>query len=190
MVSIGTYTTSGVNRHLYDKWCQSALIRQVERCRLRIRYGAFALDTTIYFFRHRGRIFARPFSRVRITVYHFADILVYLLRNHICNILRIITVKIRIARQACDSTNVRKNTSDTKRFQNLIHVTHLLEFLTANAVTKLPNTWKTLRKNRFSHIKTSKKLPVGRKGRMKKRRNLPTSKLPSSQMYRSRHRQL
>lgn len=85
--------------------------------------------------------------RVRITVYHFRDIFIELLANHICNIFCIVTIKIGIARQACDSTNIRKNARNAKRLKDFIHIAHLLKFLATNAIAKIPNTWETLRKN-------------------------------------------
>lgn len=144
--------------------------------RLRIRYGAFALDTTIYFFRHRGRIFARPFSRVRITVYHFRDILVNLLRNYISHRLGIVTIQVTVAGQRRQALNIRKNTRNAKRLQDFIHIAHFLEFLTTDAVTKIPNAWKTLCKNRFSHMKNLQKIAREKERKEKEKRNLPTGK--------------
>ena len=141
------------------KWCQSAIKHQVKECRLRIRYGAIALDTTIYLLLHRGRSFTRLFMRVRITVYHFRDIFIYLATDYISNIISIITIQVTITRKRRKTANVRQNTSHAKCLKDFIHIAHLSKFLTANAVTKSFNTGITLCKYCLTHNKPPKKSP-------------------------------
>ena len=142
--------------------------------RLRIRFGAFALDTTFYFFRHRGRIFARPLSRVRITVYHLRLIFIYLTTNYICNIICIVTIKVTITRKRSKTANVRKNTRNSKSLKDFFHITHLFKLLTTNTIAKTFNARVTLCKNRLTHKNLQKN--AREKERKDERRNLPTGK--------------
>ena len=92
-------------------------------------------------------------------MYHFRDISIHLITNHISNIVRVITIQITITRETRETTNVRQNTSNAKRLKDFIHIAHLAEFLTTNAITKSAKTWKTLCKNCLTHNTPPKKSP-------------------------------
>lgn len=92
-------------------------------------------------------------------MYHFRDIFIHLTANHISNIISIITKKIRIARQTCETTDIRENTRNAKRLKDFFHIAHLFKFLTANAVTKSFNTGVTLCKYCLTHNRPPKNSP-------------------------------